>query len=313
MLELFIFICYNKEKKFRTGVSCMAKIIADEIISRFLSEQNAVNIIYDEAYSGVAEDIAEKTTCKGLFRLSTVQSCINSFSACAESGLFTLVITENDTYTLLKVAKWLDFSHGEPTIPKLPSKVLVLPYDSAKRMFSGNRNADRLVTESELEWMKPDADYRLVTHAGTELTFTSRKWRRSDFEICTAPIENTVNGVIMVDAALFFRRTDDILRFEITRGRLTGITAETDAGRQLVNEYREMTREAFREPRNTQLAEIGLGCNTNAHISDCFSESKTVYKTCHFLFGDNLSHGGKNSADFRGASILINKPFFELI
>lgn len=283
-------------------------IIADEIIGRFLSDEKSINIIYDEAYSTVVGDITKRKPKAELYRLSTAESCAESFSACADSNNYTLVLTEPYTYSLLNIAAWLDFSRDEPTIKGLPSKVLVFPFDSAKRMFSGNKNADMLIMNSEYDWLKADRKYKITTDAGTNLEFVSRDWRKLDFEICTAPIESSVNGIIAVDGAVFFRALDGVrLSFTISGGHITSITSDTSDGNAIISEYREMTRTAFAEAVNTQLAEIGIGCNTNAQISDCFMEAETVYKTCHFCFGNNVCYGGANASDFHGGSVLIKK------
>ena len=74
-----------------------------------------------------------------------------------------------------------------------------------------------------------------------------------------------------------------------------------------------MTARDMQNPVNMQLAEIGIGFCNGAMISDCFMEAETIVNTCHFCFGNNICHGGKNESEFHGASILIRNPIFEQI
>ena len=55
--------------------------------------------------------------------------------------------------------------------------------------------------------MKDNQKYRITSSSGTELIFESRKWIPLDFEVCTAPIEKTINGIIVVDGALFLKKS----------------------------------------------------------------------------------------------------------
>ena len=44
--------------------------------------------------------------------------------------------------------------------------------------------------------MKVNQKYKITTEQGTNLIFESRSWIPLDFEVCTAPQEKSVNGII---------------------------------------------------------------------------------------------------------------------
>lgn len=159
--------------------------------------------------------------------------------------------------------------------------------------------------------MKPNQKYRITTVAGTDLTFESREWHPLDFEICTAPQEDTINGTIVVDGAVFFQRVTTSIILQIHDGICTDIAASSPSGMALANDYKSMTANVMRNPANIQLAEIGIGFCGGAAISDCFMEAEAAANTCHFCFGNNRCYGGINASDFHGASVLIQNPHFE--
>lgn len=143
------------------------------------------------------------------------------------------------------------------------------------------------------------------------LYFTSRNWIDDGNEILTAPLGESINGVIAVDGSLFFQSTNTIIDFYIKNGNLAKIQARDSKDHNLVELYEQMTNHDFKSEINKQLAEIGIGCNTNVIISDCFMESEMMFGTCHFCFGNNHCYGGNNESDFHGASVLIKSPHFE--
>jgi hypothetical protein len=119
------------------------------------------------------------------------------------------------------------------------------------------------------------------------------------------------DGIIAVDGTLFFQDIGTIIDFYIERGKLKKVEARDIKDNRLVEQYKEMTNNDFSVSVNRQLTEIGIGCNTNAIISDCFMESEMMFGTCHFCFGNNACYGGENISDFHGASVLIKGPNFE--
>ena len=99
--------------------------------------------------------------------------------------------------------------------------------------------------------MKDNQKYRITSSVGTDLIFESRKWIPLDFEICTAPIEKSINGIIVVDGALFFKKIEEKISFFIKDGKIHSIKAHSSKGELLVTEYKQMTERDMKERGRT--------------------------------------------------------------
>ncbi len=291
----------------------MYQLIAYNIIHYFRYTEDKLYLLVDEAYYQIAKSIkkiAEETEIR-IFRANSQEDFGQVFDL--PSGAVVFLLAEPESYSKYKVFQYLDFSKGEPQIPGMVSRVLIFPVESICRIFGGNISENIMQKQRLLSTMKSNQKYRITTALGTDLIFESRYWIPLDFEVCTAPMEETVNGVIVVDGALFFKKIENTLTFVIKNGKIQSIAASSKQGEELVNEYKNMTTQVMTNAPNTQLAEIGIGFCNGAEINDCFMEAEVVINTCHFCFGNNICYGGKNESDFHGASILIKEPVFTCI
>ena len=291
----------------------MYNTIALNIIKYFKYKEGSLFLLVDEAYVEIAQTIKkyhEKTEI--IFFQSYAPEDVRKIFMFSSSTV-VLLLAEPISYIKYRLFEHLDFSNGEPVIPNTVSKVLIFPQESLCRIFS--ESADNIATEQEkiITHMKDNQKYRITSSSGTELIFESRKWIPLDFEVCTTPIEKTINGIIVVDGALFFKKIEEKISFFIKDGKIQSIKANSLKGELLVNEYKKMTERDMKNSVNMQLAEIGIGFCNNARISDCFMEAEAVSKTCHFCFGNNICYGGRNESEFHGASILIKNPIFTCI
>ncbi len=284
---------------------------AQRLFDLYLRDAPRAAVIHDAAFGELAQAI-------GL--LGPFESFLINDSAQTETAVQysldeafpTLVLVEPNSYVKMTLYKWLDFSLGAPHIANLnaPSAICVFPLESTYRIFSSDAEADARAKGQLLSDLEANSAYSVTTENGTSLRFISRHWIDDGYEVLTAPIESSVEGVIAVDGALFFQRIDSTLEFIIEAGKIVDIKPRDGRGHELVEQYKRMTASDFRDPVNIQLAEVGIGCNTGAIISDCFMEAEMVYGTCHFCFGNNACYGGDNPSDFHGASVLIKSPVF---
>ncbi len=291
----------------------MYNTIALNIIKYFNYNEDALLLVVDKAYDEIAKAIKKYHDKKEIvyFECYNPEDVKEIFEF--SSSTVVLLLAEPISYVKYRLFEHLDFSNGEPVIPNSASKVLVFPKESLCRIFS--ESADNIAIEQEkmISEMKDNQKYRITSSGGTDLTFESRKWIPLDFEVCTAPIEESINGIIVVDGALFFKKIDEKIAFVIKNGKIQSIKANSPKGDLLVDEYKKMTESDMKNSVNMQLAEIGIGFCNNAIISDCFMEAEVVSQTCHFCFGNNICYGGRNESDFHGASILIRNPVFTRI
>lgn len=234
----------------------------------------------------------------------------HAFNYCRTYDVETLVLIEPGTFAKYQVSEELNFSSGLPKVAGLASfsYVSILPIASTFRVYGSNPVSDAEAVQKLLASLNADSNYKITTDKGTRLSFTARHWLDQGNEVLTAPVEGSINGVIAVDGALFFQKLDTVLDYFLEAGELVGIRARDRKDDDLVQLYRRMTEHDFSVPKNRQLAEVGFGCNTGAAISDCFMESELVYGTAHFCFGNNACYGGKNTSNFHGGSVLINRP-----
>lgn len=287
--------------------------IAVNIIRYFSLEKCKICLLVDEAFVEIGQSIKDHNKLNELIHLHscTPQNLTTLFSNSFSE--MVLLLAEPKSYGKYRLFQYLDFSKGEPQIANTASKVLIFPKESICRMFSGKIEKIRSEKEKIISNMKANQRYRITSAEGTDLVFEARTWIPLDFEICTAPKENSINGIIVVDGSLFFKRIDEKISFVIKDGKIHDIMARSSKGEEIVTEYRNMTDREMKDIRNRQLAEIGIGVCSEAIISDCFMESEAALDTCHFCFGNNTCYGGENESEFHGASILIKNPVFTCV
>lgn len=286
---------------------------AANILKRFRYEDEKLCLLADEAFTELAQSMKKLHAQTEIRRLSSETAGAVENLLRIPSGTAALLLAEPETYLKMRLFEHLDFSEGEPRIPDAGSRVWIFPRESLLRILAVPVERDLKARDAILAGMEEDRDYRITTSRGTDLVFHARKWIPLDFEVCTAPVESSISGVIVADGALFFRSINSTVTLEIKDGKIASVSASDPEGERLAEEYRNMTAREMRDPVNTQLAEIGIGFCGGAAISDCFMEAETVLNTCHFCFGNNVCYGGKNESDFHGASVLIRDPVFTRI
>jgi leucyl aminopeptidase (aminopeptidase T) len=109
-------------------------------------------------------------------------------------------------------------------------------------------------------------------------------------EAFIAPVEDTVNGTLVIDASIAgIGLVDKNVTFRIDKGKVVDIEGGSAARRF----------EAFLDdPRKRQVAEFGIGTNDKAEITGTTLEDEKVLGTCHVAFGNNRFFGGRNRVDF---------------
>ena len=187
----------------------------------------------------------------------------------------------------------------------------VTPLESLIRLYAADPQASQLFLEGLQRNLPDHAEIRLTTPAGTDLTFTSRQWQPWGWELMTCPVEASVYGQIVVDAGVFFGQITQPIELVIESGRLSAMTCP-DREDPVFRQYRQWMMEAIElNPLNAQLAEIGLGANPGARISEVVMESEAVQGTLHVCFGDNAMFegmAGQNPTGWHGGTVILKKP-----
>ena len=124
-------------------------------------------------------------------------------------------------------------------------------------------------------------------------------------EVFIAPIEETANGVIVVDGAMAgVGVIKKPIRLAVRDGYVTDITGDISAknlGKSI---------ERFGKPARN-IAELGIGTNDKAKIIGMVLEDEKVMGTIHMAIGDNKSMGGEVSVQSHLDGILL-KPTLEI-
>ncbi len=188
----------------------------------------------------------------------------------------------------------------------------VTPMASLVRLYGSDAAEDKAWLETLKSTFRDNARFRITAPAGTDIQFTARKWNRLDWEICTAPVEASIEGAIVVDGAVQFGRVGKPITIVIRKGRVADVLC-ADPKDAVFADYLRTMRDAFAaDGANAQLAEVGIGGNGAALVSDVIMESETARGTCHFCFGENTRYGGANATAMHHGTVVIGDPVFYL-
>lgn len=164
---------------------------------------------------------------------------------------------------------------------------------------------------------------RITTEKGTDLTM-SLKGRKAlictsildtpgmlsgmpDLEVYAGPVEDSVNGVLYVDATISTSGlvTDpDPVKLTIVQGRVESIEGGKDA-QALITLLKNQ-----HDPSVYQVAELGIGLNPNAQLKGAIIEDEGALGTVHVAVGDNILMGGKNAAPVHIDMVMKNPTVY---
>jgi leucyl aminopeptidase (aminopeptidase T) len=112
-----------------------------------------------------------------------------------------------------------------------------------------------------------------------------------DIEAYVAPVEKSVNGVLVVDAST---SVTGIVHEPITVEIQHGIALKIHGGSKGVK-LKKILKQAGKRAA-FQVGEFGIGLNPKASIRGSIIEDEGVFGTAHIALGDNTRLGGKNRA-----------------
>ncbi len=156
---------------------------------------------------------------------------------------------------------------------------------------------------------------KIVTKKGTNIEFQvkGRKWigddgiytRKGAFgnlpagEVFIAPLENTTNGIAIVDASVGgIGKADKNIKIIIKNGFIEKISSG-----KIANSFRKLLKGKLYK----NVAELGIGTNYKAKITGNVLEDEKVAGTCHIAFGNNKHFGGKVDVPFH-VDVVIKNP-----
>jgi len=126
-------------------------------------------------------------------------------------------------------------------------------------------------------------------------------------EVYIAPLEETANGVVIVDGSISggIGIVRNMVKLTVRQGRVIDISGDLEA-RKLYDILSNMKNDdAFNFP-----AELGIGCNPGAKLSGVVLEDEKILGTVHLAIGDNSTFGGKVKAGIHLDAVLLKPTLY---
>jgi len=166
------------------------------------------------------------------------------------------------------------------------------------------------LTQSLAKWLGGRSAVHITTSLGTDLhlSIAGREWMTDTGilrgrgvygnlpggEVCVAPVEDSAEGVLVIDKSLPGLVLSEPVRLVFEEGRVVRI--EGGAGASFLQEAIE---EAQRKPGGEGarvIAEFGIGTNPSARLQGNIMTDEKAVGTIHVAIGRNDFLGGKNIA-----------------
>jgi leucyl aminopeptidase (aminopeptidase T) len=206
------------------------------------------------------------------------------------------------------------------------ARVASLPGINEKMfLHSIDTNYDKItsLTTRLAEYCKGKDKIRVITKKGTEIEFSIKGRRmnildglcheKGDFvnlpdgEMCMSPIENSVNGRMVIDLSMSpdhktkFGKIgllkNEVIDLTIKEGKITAFNGGKKA---------ELLKKVILDSDENAncIAEFAFGTNPKARIIGYILEDEKALGTVHFAFGSNVSLGGKNQSNLHVDGII---------
>ena len=178
-------------------------------------------------------------------------------------------------------------------------------------------------SEELLQKMVDKNELHVTSPGGTDLTMKlgGRKWNDDSGlyhkpgewgnlpagEIYIAPLENGVDGKLVVDGSIgFFGMPKYPIEINIVRGKIKEIFSLDEVIKEKIEQFIYKYGD-----NNAQIVgEFGIGTNKCARITGNLLEDEKVYGTAHLAFGDNIDMGGINKSNIH-IDMIFRNPIFK--
>ncbi len=147
-------------------------------------------------------------------------------------------------------------------------------------------------------------EIHVATPAGTDLRLAPRAWLSWPSpvgEVYTAPLEDSVEGLVVVDGVAYGGPVARRFSLRIEGGRIVNLADLDRTDPQQRMAYDDLTR----DPNASRVAELGIGINPGARVDADIMEAEQARGTCHVGFGRNVAYGGATESAFHGDFSLL--------
>lgn len=176
--------------------------------------------------------------------------------------------------------------------------------------------------------LKGSKHFEVTAPGGTAVSFEARPFVAQSFgarsegrfmlgipgEVTTAPVEDSVEGVIAYDPSVYLGMTSETIALKVRGGRVDAVAR---SGRPegskaspdpVVDMFvAELQQRAAEWPDALRVGEFGLGTSASARYSGCIMEDEIVMGSCHFDLGANVQFGGTLRGPFHGGG-MVSRP-----
>ncbi|MBW2995893.1 aminopeptidase [Candidatus Woesearchaeota archaeon] len=163
-------------------------------------------------------------------------------------------------------------------------------------------------------------EVRVVTAAGTDIRMSidgreaeasygrlrvkGRFGNLPSGETFISPIEETADGIYVVDGSILKKMVDEPIRIIVENG----FAVRIDGG-EVAEELREVL-DKVKDKNAFNFAELGIGTNDKAEVIGNVLEDEKVMGTCHIALGKNSSFGGKVDVPIHLDGILFKPTIY---
>ncbi|MDX2472860.1 MAG: aminopeptidase [Candidatus Krumholzibacteria bacterium] len=126
-------------------------------------------------------------------------------------------------------------------------------------------------------------------------------------EVYCAPVEDGANGIVVVDGCFgSYGLVPSPVKIRVLDGLARGVVGDDSQIVEIINCLLDT------DAGSRTIAELGIGLNSGARLTDCMLEAEKVLGTAHVAFGDNEGLGGGQSRSSMHVDYLLKKPTLEV-
>lgn len=259
-----------------------------EIFNTFYTESkkmktNPILLVMPTATPGkeLPEIVAAAAMEADLIVAPTTTSIYHSpciYRACKEGNARFIALSECVRSNFLEGGITADFKRIKPIVDIVGEK-----YQKGKKITYSTPSGTRIT--ADIEGRNAYLNSGLSTQKN-EMTGLPT------IEVYIAPVEESVEGTIVVDASCSggVGLCREPIVITVTKGKAVEITGGEEAEKLKDLLSKEGTDSVY------QVAELAIGLNPNARITGIVNEDEGKYGTCHMALGRNASFGGLHDA-----------------
>ena len=165
------------------------------------------------------------------------------------------------------------------------------------------RNARKLIS-----YLSGAERIRVTTKLGTDLSLSikgrkpgsfygqarrPKETASASFEVYVAPVEDSMNGVLYLDASIgYVGLVNNPIKIIYKDGTMISAESEGDDVKKLISYI-----DSFKDPTMYKPGEFGIGLNKRSQVRGvCYIEDESTYSTFHIGMGRNIALGGVQEA-----------------